>query len=123
MEKKKISHREIGTAFEKRAVLFLEKNGFEIVETNYYCKQGEIDIIAKDNTYIVFVEVKYRKDSYEGASLEAVTPAKQRHIVRSARAFLYQKRYPEETPCRFDVIAFEGDTLHHIKNAFEADYS
>lgn len=122
MEKKKVNHREIGTAFEQQAVLFLEKKGFIIVETNYYCKQGEIDIIARDGEYLVFVEVKYRKNAYAGAALEAVDVAKQRHIVRSARCFLYQKRYHEETPCRFDVIAFEGNELHYISNAFEADY-
>ena len=122
MEKKKINHREIGTAFEKRAVLFLEKKGYGIVETNYYCKQGEIDIIARDAEYLVFVEVKYRCDAYPGASLEAVTSRKQAHIVRSARRYLYERKYSEDTPCRFDVVAFDGESLHHIENAFEASY-
>ena len=60
MEKEKIDRRKIGTAYEQEAVLFLKQKGYRIIARNYYCKQGEIDIIAVDQNYLVFVEVKYR---------------------------------------------------------------
>lgn len=68
---------------------------------------------------MVFVEVKYRRASYPGAALEAVTPEKQRRLYRTARYYLYSRQeQSEEIPCRFDVIAFEGKNMTHIKNAF-----
>lgn len=120
MEKEKIDHRKIGTAYEQEAVLFLQKKGYRIVARNYYCRQGEIDIVAIDQNYLVFVEVKYRSQKKSASALEAVTPAKQRHIIRSALCYLYQNGYPEDTPCRFDVIAIQNDRIQHIINAFDA---
>ena len=114
MEKEKIDRRKIGTAYEQEAVLFLKQKGYRIIARNYYCKQGEIDII------LVFVEVKYRSKKKSTSALEAVTLQKQRHIIRSAQCYLYQNGYPEDTPCRFDVIAIQGDTIQHIVNAFES---
>lgn len=65
MEKEKIDRRKIGTAYEQEAVLFLKQKGYRIIARNYYCKQGEIDIIAVDQNYLVFVEVKYRSKKKE----------------------------------------------------------
>lgn len=118
MEKGKENHRRIGTVYENKAVLFLQEKGYQILERNFYTHFGEIDIIAMDGTYLVFVEVKYRKGSYRGAALEAVTPAKRRRIVQSARYYIYKKYYREDVPCRFDVIAFEGENVVHVPNAF-----
>ena len=120
MEKEKIDRRKIGTAYEQEAVLFLKQKGYRIIARNYYCKQGEIDIIAVDQNYLVFVEVKYRSKKKSTSALEAVTLQKQRHIIRSAQCYLYQNGYPEDTSCRFDVIAIQGDTMQHIVNAFES---
>ena len=116
MEKEKIDRRKIGTAYEQEAVLFLKQKGYRIIARNYYCKQGEIDIIAVDQNYLV----KYRSKKKSTSALEAVTLQKQRHIIRSAQCYLYQNGYPEDTPCRFDVIAIQGDTMQHIVNAFES---
>lgn len=121
MEKEKIDHRRIGAAYEKEAVLFLQKKGYRIVTRNYYCKQGEIDIVAIDQNYLVFVEVKYRSQRESASALEAVTRAKQQHIIRTALCYLYQNGYPEDTPCRFDVVAIQNNTIQHIINAFDAD--
>ncbi len=111
--------REIGTAYEKKAVLFLQNQGYQIIKQNFRCRQGEIDIIAKDREYLVFIEVKYRKNAYEGAALEAVTPQKQHKIMRTAKYYLYTTASEGfERPCRFDVIAFEGEKMIHIQNAF-----
>lgn len=111
--------REIGTVYENKAVLFLQEKGYQILERNFYSKHGEIDIIAKDKEYLVFVEVKYRHNSYEGAALEAVTPTKRKRLVQAAEYYLYKKHYQNmEIPCRFDVIAFDGEEIVHILNAF-----
>lgn len=61
MGREKENHREIGTVYENKAVLFLQEKGFQILERNFYTRFGEIDIIAMDRDYLVFVEVKYRK--------------------------------------------------------------
>ncbi len=90
-----------------------------ILEHNYRCRFGEIDLIAKDGQYLVFIEVKYRKDGLSGRSLEAVTPAKQRVIGRVAQLYLTVQYRNENVPCRFDVIGIDGDRLYWEKNAFE----
>ena len=74
--------REIGAEYENRAVIFLKEKGYQIIKQNFRCRQGEIDIIAKDGEYLVFTEVKYRKNAYQGAALEAVTMQKHMHVLR-----------------------------------------
>lgn len=109
----------IGTAYEEQAVLFLEKEGYEILERNFHSYHGEIDIIAREDEYLVFVEVKYRRAAYPGAALAAVTPAKQKRIRQTAEYYLYSRHYSGmDIPCRFDVVAFEGEKFTHLKNAF-----
>lgn len=120
---KKGNMRKKGTVYEEKAVLFLKQKGYLILERNFYTRFGEIDIIAKDGTYLVFVEVKYRKTANIGDALEAVTPKKQKRLFTSARVYLYMKHYQIEPPCRFDVIAFQGDELIHIENAFSGGVS
>lgn len=83
MEKEKIDRRKIGTAYEQEAVLFLKQKGYRIIARNYYCKQGEIDIIAVDQNYLVFVEVKYRSKKKSTSALEAVTL--QNNVILSVR--------------------------------------
>ena len=74
----------MGTAYEKLAGVYLEQQGYEILEYNYRCRIGEIDIVARQGGYLVFVEVKYRADNAAGNPLEAVTAAKQRTISKVA---------------------------------------
>ncbi len=111
--------REIGTAYEKQAVLFLQRQGYDIVQTNFRCRCGEIDIIAKDREYFVFVEVKYRSDIQSGSPLEAVDNQKQRKIIQTAKYYLYSHGLGEEIPCRFDVIGICQNKITLIRNAFE----
>ena len=75
---------EIGRKYEEKAAELLEKQGYFILERNYRCKQGEIDLIGKEGEYLCFIEVKYRSDLSYGSPLEAVTKAKQRKISRTA---------------------------------------
>lgn len=91
-----------------------------MLERNYYCCFGEIDIICKDAGYLVFVEVKYRKDSRMGSPAEAIQPYKIHHIVQSAEYYLYHKGYTLDTPVRFDVVVILGREIQVIKNAFDA---
>ena len=78
----------MGTAYEKLAGAYLEQQGYEILEYNYRCRMGEIDIVARQGGYLVFVEVKYRADNAAGNPLEAVTSAKQRTISKSGFVLL-----------------------------------
>ena len=114
-----MNKRAVGTEYEKRAGAHLKKAGYEIIACNFRCRLGEIDIIAKDGEYLVFVEVKYRRDSTEGHPLEAVTAAKQRKIRQAALCFLMERNLsPDLTEIRFDVIGILDEELTHVLGAF-----
>lgn len=115
----KVNKRRVGTAYEKRAADYLQERGYEILEANYKCRQGELDLIARQGRYLVFIEVKYRRDERNGWPEEAVGFRKQQRIFAAARYYLYQKQIPETTPCRFDVVGICGNKIYIIKNAFE----
>ena len=115
-----MNKRSVGNEGEDRAYDFLLKNKITVLERNYrFHKTGEIDLIGKDGEYLVFFEVKYRAFSNKGTASEAVTFAKQKQISNVAVSYLYQKRYPMDTPVRFDVIAIDGDKINWYKNAFD----
>ena len=116
---KKENYRKKGTVYEEKAVLFLKEKGYQILERNFYTKFGEIDIIAEYAGYLVFIEVKYRKSGGAWSALEAVDAGKQKRLYSSAKVYLYTKKYQMEVPCRFDVIAFQGEKMIHIENAFQ----
>ncbi|MDE6852241.1 MAG: YraN family protein [Lachnospiraceae bacterium] len=112
--------REIGSRYEQKAVSFLKQNGYRILETNYRNRYGEIDIIASKESCLIFVEVKYRASHQYGDPLEAVDQWKQGRISRSALYYCSKRPDGMEIPCRFDVIALDGDhQIRHIENAFE----
>lgn len=110
--------REIGTKKEEEACRYLEKSGVRIRERNFRCRQGEIDIVGEDNGYLVFFEVKYRKDNVKGTASEAVGPAKQRKICRTADYYRMIHHCSSDVPIRFDVIAIDGSRLQWIRDAF-----
>lgn len=114
--------RAVGTEYEKIAGKFLEQHGYEILMYNFRCRMGEIDIIAKEDGYLVFVEVKYRKDEAAGSPFDAVGVKKQRIISRVAAYYCLTHGYGEDTPCRFDVAAVSGEKISVVKNAFEYRY-
>ena len=97
------SKRATGARYEETAVDFLRQMGYEILERNYRDRLGEIDIVAEEGGYLVFVEVKYRKDAGNGYPEEAVSVPKQKS---------------EETPCRFDVVSILGQEITLIRDAF-----
>ena len=118
-EGKKINKRAVGTAYEKLAGKYLIKQGYEVLEYNFRCRMGEIDLVAKDGEYLVFVEVKYRSSGRTGSPLEAVDARKQRIISKVASYYCLTHGYGEASPCRFDVMAICGEEYTLIKNAFE----
>lgn len=114
-----MNKREVGTVYEKQAGAYLEKQGYQILEYNFRCRRGEIDIIAKDGAYLVFVEVKYRRNTESGNPLEAVDHRKQKIISRAASYYCLTHGYGETAPCRFDVVAVLGEEIRVIENAFD----
>lgn len=117
-EKKVWSRRYVGNRQESRVQEFLQGQGYEILARNFYTRRGEIDLIAKKDGYLVFVEVKYRADERFGVPEEAVDYRKQKKIIGAARCYMYQHRLPVDTPCRFDVAGVLGDEIRITENAF-----
>ena len=112
--------RKIGSAYENKAADYLRQKGLTILEQNFYSRFGEIDLIAKDGRYLVFIEVKYRRNDSCGTPLEAVHAKKQKKICRAASYYCLKNGYEDTTPCRFDVVAITGDrVISHLENAFE----
>lgn len=111
--------RQIGKEYEEKAASFLIEQGYLIVDVNYYCPFGEIDIIAKADGYLVFAEVKYRKNNRMGDGLEAIDQKKRRRICKSAAYYNMEKHTPDDTPIRFDVIVISSDTPLVYRDAFE----
>lgn len=113
-----MNKRKVGASFEKTAARYLEEQGYRILESNYRCRMGEIDLIGRDGRYLVFAEVKYRSDASCGDALEAVNARKQKTIRRVAQFYLLTHHLPEDTPCRFDVVGITGKKISLIKDAF-----
>ena len=112
------NNRRVGGAQETRAMLELERLGYKILEKNFRCRIGEVDIIALHKGYLVFIEVKYRKNSKTGYAAEAVTWKKQQIISRVADYYIrtHCRKIPS---CRFDVAAIDGEGFFVYENAFE----
>lgn len=113
-----MNKRAAGAAYEQKAAEYLEQMGCRILNRNFRCKVGEIDLIAKDQEYLVFTEVKYRAAESAGYGSEAVDARKQKRIIRAAQWYMQKMHIPQEQPCRFDVISFLGEELTWIRDAF-----
>ena len=98
----------LGALGEKKAAEFLRKKKYRIRETNFRCREGEIDIIARDKDYLVFVEVRTRTGVAFGTPEESVTPVKKERLVSAALAYL-QTHADSPSLWRFDVVAVEVD--------------
>ena len=118
-----MNKRELGDGRELLACGYLEEQGAHILERNFRCRQGEIDIIAKDGAYLCFVEVKYRSDDRFGQPQEAVGIIKQKRICKVSNFYLYSKYKSSDIPVRYDVVAISQSdgilTFKWIKNAFD----
>ncbi|ACL06320.1 YraN family protein [Desulfatibacillum aliphaticivorans] len=121
----KSDHKARGSRGEELAARFLKKQGYKILETNYRCALGEIDIIARHKKVLAFVEVKTRTSTAFGHPKSAVTPKKQRKISMVALEYLKKNRKLDQ-PARFDVVSILSDgedpKIEIIQNAFELAY-
>jgi putative endonuclease len=107
-----------GGEAEEQAEAFLARHGLAIVARNYRTRMGEIDLIARDGTTLVFVEVRMRSTTRYGGALASITARKRARIVAAARQYLMGLgRVP---PCRFDVVAMGGSGLEWVRGAFDA---
>ena len=114
----KINKRQTGTEYEGKAVSYLQRNGVKIVTCNFRNRYGEIDIIGYDGDYLVFFEVKYRKNNIKGNPAEAVTFHKRHKICRVADYYRMKYGIHEFVPMRFDVISICGEEIQWLRNAF-----
>lgn len=112
----------IGDAGERTAERYLKKQKYHILERNYRTRFGEIDLIAEKGEYLVFVEVKYRKNDASGQPAEYVTHTKRQRLIRAAKQ--YMKEHSTDQPVRFDVVSVLGELkspkVELIQNAFSA---
>ena len=119
-----MNKRELGKQYEEKACEYMCQQGFHVLERNFRCKQGEIDIIGEHEGYLVFAEVKYRTDQTAGDAAEAVTYAKQKRICKTADYYRYLHGIGEDRAVRYDVVAIQGEAedgaeeIRWYKNAF-----
>ncbi len=95
-----------GQYYEDLAVSYLLQAGLHLLQRNFRCKAGEIDIICSQGEQLVFVEVRYRSNRNFGSAAASVGRTKQRKIIRAAQFYLHGRRQFYDRPCRFDVLAF-----------------
>lgn len=107
-----------GDAAEDAALDFLCRQGLAVIERNFRCKGGEIDLIMQERDTVVFVEVRRRSGGSHGGALASVTRVKQRRLIIAAQVFL--QRYRLAPACRFDVVGFDDRQMTWLKDAIEA---
>lgn len=107
-----------GQIGEDAALAYLLQQGLTLVERNFRCKGGEIDLVMQAQDTLVFVEVRKRADKNHGGAAASVTLAKQKRLIIAAQIFL--QRYKMPPACRFDVIAIDGEQMNWLKNAIES---
>ena len=121
---------DIGRAAEDCACRYLQQHRLQLLERNYHCRQGEIDLIMRDAGTTVFVEVRYRKSRHYGSGAETIDNRKQGKLLASAMHYLQKHKQAANQPCRFDVISLTAGALHNnnaseiewISDAFQAGY-
>lgn len=114
-----MNRRKQGHAAEQAAVALLRSKRYQILATNYSCRQGELDIVARDGDELVFVEVRSRSSARYGDALAAIGPRKQQQVARVAQAYISRER-PRFASSRFDVVAVTGPEIEHLVDAFRA---
>lgn len=111
-----------GHRAESAACEYLESQGLHLVERNYSCRVGEIDLIMRDNEALVFIEVRFRRQEGYGSSIETIHASKRYRIIRTALHYLQNKDLYDQVDCRFDVIGLDAtDNIIWIKDAFQVE--
>jgi putative endonuclease len=117
------STKKVGEKAERLAQQYLEQNGLSLITSNYHCRSGEIDLIMDHGNFLVFIEVRYRKNDIYGSAAESITRQKQRRLLATANHYLQNEKLYGDNSCRFDVITVSGQynpQIEWIKNAFQA---
>lgn len=107
----------VGSLYEDICAEYLTENGFNVLQRNYKCKVGEIDIVAEKDNIIRFIEVKYRGNGKYGFALESIDLKKQNRIKRAASWFLNEKGL-NGVQCSFDVITVENNVVEYYFNCY-----
>ncbi|UTW45166.1 YraN family protein [bacterium SCSIO 12696] len=123
-----------GKRAEQLAAQYLARAGLTIIERNYRCRGGEIDLIANDGEQLVFVEVRYRQQDHFGSAAESINYHKQKRLTKTALHYLQKRQLAETASCRFDTICISpksgtsklwtrwppGYQIQWLRNAFNA---
>lgn len=118
-------HNQKGQQAEVIALNFLQKKGLIKLQTNFSCKYGEIDLIMHDNEFLVFIEVRYRKQTQFGHPLETINFVKQKKIIKTIQYFLVKHPKYGHLPCRIDAVTLNSqaqsgeEQIDWIKNAIQ----
>lgn len=112
--------RQIGDRAEQSALDYLQARGMNLLDRNFSCKMGEIDLVMEDQDTLVFVEVRYRNDSTRGSGAESITRSKMRKLMRTAEYYLLTHPERGTDDCRFDVVSMD-ESIDWIQNAFTLD--
>ncbi|WP_313056108.1 YraN family protein [Pseudomonas lopnurensis] len=113
-----------GRSAETQALDHLVRQGLRLLERNWSCRSGELDLVMLDGDTVVFVEVRYRRHAAWGGALESVDARKRQKLIRAAQLFLQKESRWASSPCRFDVVAIaatgQPQNLNWIRNAFDS---
>ena len=116
----KIAHLIYGRRSESKALQLLQSKGYRLVQKNYRCNCGEIDLIMQDGTTLVFIEVRSRSSQAYGGALESIDYGKQQKIIKTAVRYLYKHNIYDKVDVRFDLVCISGaHPPELITNAFE----
>ena len=108
-----------GQFAERRACRYLQRQGLKLVDKNYRCTRGEIDLIMRDKEQLVFVEVRYRENQRHGTGIDSVDSKKIKKLILTARHYLASHQL--DVPARFDIVGFDASlNPQWISNAFNA---
>lgn len=99
-----------GLHYEELAIAYLQQQGLLLLQRNFLCLTGEIDLIMQHREMLVFVEVRFRSNKNFGGAVATITREKQLKLLRTARYFLHSHKHYQQHPCRFDVVGIAPDT-------------
>ncbi len=116
-----MNKKQVGKENEELAQKFLENKGYHILDKNFSTRYGEIDIIAKKENILIFIEVRSKSYNHFGKPFETIDKNKIKKILKTAQTYI-SKENLDNFDIRFDVISIENGKLTHIKSAFDLDY-
>jgi putative endonuclease len=117
MDTRRSPSQQQGHEAEQQARAHLQRRGLKLVEANYRCRGGEIDLVMRDGATLVFVEVRQRSSASHGGAVASIHGEKKRRLVCAARTYLL--RFADPPPCRFDVVAVDGAALDWLSNVID----